>query len=150
MSLHDRHVRFDLPDPVFAAPERDRIPGIWMAGATARESDLLQAPGVGCFVRALLPIKLTGGHKLTYGVWLGVDPHEFPSIFQAWWTPSFVDLRITGLLANEIKPWGLLGAPVEAGVRHEDQAPYCEHSSNSQLNRVLRDEWPHDIAIAGE
>ena len=121
-----------------------------MAGATARESDLLQVPGIGCFVRALLPIKLTGGHKLTYGVWIGVDPREFPSIFEAWWTPSFAHLRITGLLANAIKPWGLLGASVEAAARQQDQAPYCERSSNSQLDRVLRDEWPHDIAIADD
>jgi hypothetical protein len=108
----------------------------------------MQVPGIGCFVRALLRVRLTGGHALTYGVWLGVDPRLFSSIFEAWWEPSYADLQISGRLANAIEPHGVLGAPVEARVRHVDEAPYCERSSDPSLDRLLRDEWPHEIALS--
>ena len=147
LSLHDRHVRFTLPDPVFALPEREQTPGTWLAGKTPRESDLMQVPGVGAFVRALLPIKLTEGHTLTYGVWVGVDPRELQSIFAVWWEPEFRDLRISGRLANAIAPWGLLAAPVETEVRNTGEAPYCFYSTDSLLDRVLHDEWPHELAL---
>jgi hypothetical protein len=29
---------------------------------------------VGAFLRALLPVQLTGGYTVTFGVWVGVHP----------------------------------------------------------------------------
>jgi len=30
---------------------------------------MMQVPGLGAFVGGLLPVRLTGGHTVTYGVW---------------------------------------------------------------------------------
>jgi hypothetical protein len=39
-------------------------------------SVLMQIPSLGAFVRALLPVSLTGGHTATYGVWVAVHPGD--------------------------------------------------------------------------
>jgi hypothetical protein len=145
--LHDRHVRFTLPEPVLDTSERETLPGMWMSHANARESVMMQVPNIGAFVRALLPIRLTEGHTITFGVWLAVEPRELQSIFAVWWAPEYRDLRLTGWLANAIPPWGLLAAPVEAGVRDPEETPYCDRSSDPGLDRVLRDGWPHDVVL---
>src|SRR5918998_447852 len=67
---HDRHMRFRLPDPVLALPDRDRTDGTWMSGSDANESVMMQVPGAGAFLRALLPTRLTGGYSVTFGVWV--------------------------------------------------------------------------------
>jgi hypothetical protein len=144
---HDRHIRFTLPDPVFDSPAREGAPDTWMSHDTARESVMMQVPAIGAFVRVLLPIKLAGGHTLTYGVWLGIDPRELESVYDVWWEPGYRDLRLTGRLANAIRPWGLLAAPVETVVRDPDETPYCDRSDDPGLDRVLRDEWPHELVL---
>ena len=145
---HDRHVRFTLPDPVLELPERERTPGSWMTGQTARESVLMQFPPVGAFVRALLPVRLSGGHMLTFGVWLAVDPGDLQQIAKVWLRPEYQELVVTGRLANAVPPWGLLTAPVQAIVRDPDETPYCDSSAEPELDRVLHDEWPHDVVLA--
>jgi hypothetical protein len=40
-----------------------------------------------------------------------------------------------------------LTAPVETVVRDPDETPYCDHSTDPQLDRVLHDEWPHDLVL---
>ena len=79
---------------------------------------MMQVPPFGAFVRALLPIRLTGGHKLTYGVWVGVHPDDLQRTFAVWWEPEYQDLRLDGRLANSVKPWGMLGAPVSLPRPH--------------------------------
>jgi hypothetical protein len=140
-------VRFTLPDPVLAVADTEMTPGTWMSHASARDSVMMQVPTIGAFVRALLPVKLTEGHTITYGVWLAVNPRELQSIFAVWWEPEYRDLRLTGWLANAIPPWGMLSAPVEAVVRDPEETPYCERSGDRQLDRVLREEWPHDLVL---
>ncbi len=39
---------------------------------------MMQIPGYGAFVRALLPVHLTGGDSITFGVWLTIDPRQLP------------------------------------------------------------------------
>ncbi|WP_213450264.1 DUF2199 domain-containing protein [Rhizomonospora bruguierae] len=148
LDAHNPHVRFTLPDAVLDAPAKDRTPGTWMSHPTARESVMMRVPDIGAFVRALLPIRLTEGHTITFGVWLAVDPGELQSIIAVWWEPEYRHLRLTGRLANAVPPWGMLAAPVEAVVRDTDQTPYCDASEDPQLDRVLRDEWPHDLVLA--
>lgn len=148
LDAHDRHVRFTLPDPVLALPEQEQTSGTWMSHASASKSVMMQVPGVGAFVRALLPVKLAGGHTLTFGVWLGVRPADLQSIFAVWTKPEYVDLQVHGRLANAIPPWGLLATPIDAIVRSIDETPYCDHSSDEQLNRVLHDEWPHELVLS--
>jgi hypothetical protein len=76
LEVHDRHVRFGMPDPVLEAPDQDRVNGASLSHGDANSSVMMQTPGVGSFVRALLPVDLTGGYTVTFGVWVGVDPDE--------------------------------------------------------------------------
>ncbi|HEY0870846.1 MAG TPA: hypothetical protein VGD55_10650 [Acidothermaceae bacterium] len=118
-----------------------------MSHATATQSVMMEVPGVGAFVRALLPINLTGEHKLTYGVWLAIDPRELPGVFDVWWEPGYAQLQLAGLLANVVQPWGMLGSPVLTEVRDPDQTPYCASSTDPTLNGVLTEHWDHDLVL---
>ncbi|MFI7000768.1 DUF2199 domain-containing protein [Nocardia sp. NPDC050175] len=144
---HNRHLRFTLPDPVLAAPERERTPGTWMSDETAHTSELLMVPNEGAYVRATLPIKLTGGYTVSYGVWLLVHPGDWKPICDTWWKPAYADLRISGWLANTIPPFDIFAAPVLAVVRSPTQLPRCHLSTDPLLDRVLYDEWPHELFL---
>ncbi|WP_211129038.1 hypothetical protein, partial [Sinomonas albida] len=65
---------------------------------------MMQVNGVGAFVRALLPVRLSGGYSVTSGVWVAIDPSELQSVFEVWWKPEYVQLRLNGYLANEVMP----------------------------------------------
>lgn len=147
--VHDQHIRFQLPTPIFDQPDWEQLPGLWMSHKTPTESVMLQADGFGAFVRSLMPIQLEGGHKLTYGVWVGVHPTHLKEAFAIWWDddPAYMDLRLDGRLANRIEPWGLLGAPVVATVINADETPYCTSSEDPLLARVLTNTWAHDEAL---
>jgi hypothetical protein len=67
--------------------------------------------GLGAFIRALMPVRLVGGDTVTYGVWLGVHPEDLQRAFKVWREPEYVDLRLAGLVANDVQPWGLIGKP---------------------------------------
>lgn len=104
---------------------------------------MMQVPRLGPFVRALLPVRLTGGHTVTYGVWVSISPSDLQRAFGVWWQPEYAELRLNGVLANALRPWGLLAAPVALAVRDPEQAPYCEGSPDPLLSRVLTEQWPH-------
>lgn len=144
---HDRHVRFVVPEPVLAAPELLDDPATWMSHEDADGSVMMQAAGVGAFVRALLPIRLTGGHRLTYSVWVAVRPDDLRRAFATWWEPEYADLTLSGRLANPIPPWGLLAVPVELAVRDPDQTPCCDRSPDPLLQVVLEREWDHPTVL---
>jgi hypothetical protein len=146
---HDRHVRFTLPDPVLDLPDRERTPGTWLSHADAGTAVMMQVPGAGPFVRCLLPVGLTGGHTVTFGVWVGVPPEALRRAFRLWTAPDYPDLVLDGRLANALPGWGLLGAPVRATVRDPDETPYCTSSGDPLLQRVLTAEWPHEDVLAG-
>jgi hypothetical protein len=133
VEAHDRHVRFRLPEPVLKSTAQDKALGSWLSHDTAEASVMMQIPSVGAFVWALLPIGLTGGYTVTYGVWVGIDPRELQRAFAIWWEPKYKDLRLEGFLANSIQPWGLLAAPVRLTVRDPQHTPYCAGSSHAQL-----------------
>ena len=104
---------------------------------------MMQIPGVGPFVRALLVVRLVGGYAVTYGVWVGVPPDDLQRAFRVWQETEYENLRLDGVLANSVPPWGLLAAPVTLAVRDPDHTPYCVSSSDAMLSRVLGQEWPH-------
>ena len=55
---HDRDIRFVQPEPLLrAAPVEPN--DVWMTGADAEESVLMQVQNVGTFVLALLPVRLS-------------------------------------------------------------------------------------------
>ena len=108
---------------------------------------MMQVEGVGAFVRALLPVRLTGGYTLTFGLWLGVRPDDLQLAAKEWWAPTYRDLVLDGLIANNVEPWGLVGKPARAVVRDPDQTPYIDSSEDHELAHVLADEWAHDFVL---
>lgn len=142
---HEKNLRFRLPDPVLESPEQHLAPGAWLSHENPNASVMMQIPNLGPFVRALLPIRLAGGRKITLGVWISIHPNELQRAYSIWWEPEYADLRLTGYLANNIKPWRLLGAPVELAVRDTEQTPYCVSSPHQELSDILLYEWPHEI-----
>jgi len=132
---------------VLDAPEQERTPGTWMSHGDARTSVMMQVPNIGAFVRALLPVRLTGGFTVTFGVWLGVHPDDLQHAFRVWWEDEYADLVLDARLANALPVWGLLMAPVRAVVRDTEQTPYCADSPNEKLAAVLTDEWPHRLVL---
>jgi hypothetical protein len=144
---HDRHIRFTLPDPVLETVRREHTEGTWMSHRDPQTSVMMQVPGIGAFVRALLPVRLNGDHAVTFGVWLAVHPDDLQEISAVWDSPEYLDLEIDGILANAVPPWGLLAEPVHAVVRERSHTPYCESSDNELFARVLNEEWTHDAVL---
>jgi hypothetical protein len=122
--------------------------GFWMSHATPRESVMMQVNGLGAFVRALVPIQLTGGYTVTFGAWVGVSPDDLARAFGVWLEPSYAQLELDGVLANELPPWKVLASPVRLMVRNIDQTPYCDSSSDPELANVLADVWPHELVLS--
>jgi len=146
---HDRHVRFRLPDPVARAPEQDKAHGTWKTAEDPSAAVMMMVPDIGAFVRALLPVQLTGGHTVTFGVWVGVHPDDLERAFESWWAPEYAELRMDGLLANALPAWEVFGAPVSLAVTDPDATPYCVVSSDADLSAVLTMAWDHDLVLAG-
>jgi hypothetical protein len=140
---HNRHIRFSRPDVVFAmSPES-------LAGNTWGDDPLLAVKDVGLFVRTLLPVNLTGGYTVTFGVWLTVESETLHNAWQVWHEPEYSDLRIAGELANALPPWGdqVLGKHVRTEVRDPNAIPYVCGTHDPLVARILTDEWPHDQVL---
>lgn len=148
VEAHDRHVRFLLPDPVLDTTAQVDAPGTWMSHETANESVLLQVPDLGAFVRCLLPVKLTGGYTVTFGVWLGVHPDDLQRAFRVWWEPDYRDLVLRGHLANTLPVWGLLATPAVAHVVDDDTTPVIDESPDPTFARLLAEEHPHEELLS--
>jgi len=58
VDVHDRQIRFRLPEPVLDSPGQERVPGAWLSYESPEASVMMQIPGVGAFVRALLVVRL--------------------------------------------------------------------------------------------
>jgi hypothetical protein len=148
LSSHDRHVRFTLPDPVLSHGIDVGSETFWMDGPEPARSDFIAVDGLGSFARALLPVRLTGGHTVTFGVWLGLSPEEMERAIDGWHSPEYADLRFEGRLANAIPPWDVLRAPVSVEVRDPAQVPYCSSSTDAALAMVLDDIWDHELVLS--
>lgn len=110
---------------------------------------MMMVPIVGTFVRSLLPVRLSGGYTVTFGVWLGVHPDDLQRAFSVWVAPEYVDLRLEGRLANALPAWDVFGAPVVATVLDPEATPYVVSSTDPMLSQVLADEWPHEQILPG-
>lgn len=130
------------------AASEDQRRNAWQSDADANRAVMMQVPNVGAFVRALLPIRLSGGYTLTFGVWLAIHPDDLQRAARLWWSPQYAELRLDGWLANVVPPWALLAAPVTAVVRDPDQTPYCDQSAEPMLARILAEEWPHEEVLS--
>jgi hypothetical protein len=148
LSDHDKQVRFELPDPVLSSELKLNTPGTWLSHADAYTSVMMQVPGIAPFVRALLPVHLDGGYSVTFGVWVAISPDDLQSTFKVWLDDEYANLILNGVLANDVPPWKLLGAPVELRVRDIDHTPYCVSSTDELLETVLSTVWPHEDVLA--
>ncbi len=146
---HDRHVRFRLPDPVLRMPEQDETEGTWKTDADPNTAVMMLVPGAGAFVRALLPVHLTGGYTVTFGVWVGVHPDDLKRAFETWWAPEYAQLTMEGRLANALPSWEVFAVPVTIAVSDPDVTPYCVSSTDQQLRSVLTGDWDHELILAG-
>lgn len=147
--LHDtdRHERFIMPDRALEPGPWHDAEDWWMNGEDAGASVLLQVPDLGAFVRALLPVRLERAHKLTFGVWVAVAPEDLKRASDVWWEPGYRDLVIEGRLANALPPNVELGAPVRLAVRNPEHTPYCDSSTDPNLQALLTHTW---VAVDGD
>ena len=129
--------------------DRELTEGTWMSHADANQSVMMMVPNVGTFVRVLIPVHLTGGYTVTFGAWLGVHPDDLQRAFSVWTSPSYVDLRLEGRLANALPAWDVFAVPAEAAVKDPDHTPYLVGSSDSVLSEVLTQEWPRETILSG-
>lgn len=81
-AAHNRDVRFRLPDPVLESPEQHLAEESWLSDPDPNKATLMQIPNIGPFVRALLPVKLEGGHEFRFGVWIAIHPRRLPARLQ--------------------------------------------------------------------
>jgi len=119
-----------------------------MSHGTVEESVMLQVPQVGPFVRCLLPVALTGGYRITFGVWIAVHPDDFQRAFRMWWGPDYAQLTLSGWLANRLPVWDCFTSPVRASVEIPDHTPYVTSSDDEMLGRVLGEAWPHELVLS--
>ncbi|PZG21194.1 DUF2199 domain-containing protein [Nonomuraea aridisoli] len=139
----DRQIRFRLPDPVLALDPAELEAGRW-------GNDVMMAvENVGAFVRCLLPVRLSHGFSATFALWLGVHPADLQAAYDVWTAPEYIDLELSGFVANAIEPWGadLLAAPARAVVKDPEHVPYIVESSHDLLAQVITEEWPHHEVI---
>lgn len=148
LDSHDQHVRFALPDAVLAAGLTAESEDVWFAGESARQADFMAAKGVGFFVRSLVPVRLTGGHLVTYGVWIDADEEAVKHAHTEWNAASYSDLVIEGRLANNLAPWDVYGTEVTARPRETNEIPYVSSSSDWSMQAVLNEVWPHESVLA--
>jgi len=141
---HNRHIRFKLPEPVLDIPEEDREARTWENGV------LMQVLELGCFVRILVPVKLSGGYTVTYGAWLGVHPNDWRHAWEVWNdNDKYVQLQLKGFLANKLPAWEseTYSKPLETAVLDPEHTPYAIDSSDDFMRGVLHDEWPHELVL---
>lgn len=133
--------RFGLPDGVGAGQAPLRYAG----GLRA----LLEAEGVGCFVRVMLPLALSGDTWLAVGTWVRVGEADFGAAQRGWESFGYEEMVLAGTLANAVAPFGdeLLHAPVTVGVRDRDDLPYVIGSDRPGVARVLATVWDRDHVL---
>lgn len=138
----DLDIRSLLPDPIAALPDEERA-GAW------GDRNLQLLDGVGAFVRCLMPVRLTGGDRVMYSVWLSVRPEVLQHAHDVWDTPAYADLLFDGAVANVIQPWpGLYGVAAAAKVRHAGQLPFLFARDGGLLGAVLSQEWDRDDVLS--
>lgn len=145
---HNRNFRFRFPDRVVSLLDAGRLDVSDLEGDEQLDT-AIYGEDVGCFLRVLLLVCLSDGYAVTFGTWLEVTSEDLEKVREVWTTPAYSELKLGGLLANAIPPWGedLLNAPAGAAVLDEGSFPYVIVSTDPLLTQVLDDEWPHDLVL---
>jgi hypothetical protein len=60
---------------------------------------------------------------------------------------EYAELELDGRLANMLPPWEdqTYRRPLRVKVRNPDEVPYAVDSTGADLQRVLTEEWPHEL-----
>jgi hypothetical protein len=144
----DLSFRFRLPDPIFdmsEAEQRERVVG------GEADSDSVAAAGVGTFLRVLLPVRLTGGGRVTFGTWLSVGSEEdYRLARRLWHSPDYPSLTLEGVLANAVQPWGEpLYCKARIAVREPEALPHVVEILDERMAEVITAEWPRAWVLSG-
>jgi hypothetical protein len=136
--------RFKLPDSLLAIPQEERGQRVHDGG------DMVGAPGVGVFVRVLLPVALTEGYSIRYGTWLQLTSEaDFERVRELWHAPEYPSLVLDGILGNAIEPWGRpLMTKVRVGVRAGHEVPYVVTIYDDQMAKVLTETWSQSWVLS--
>jgi Uncharacterized protein conserved in bacteria (DUF2199) len=138
----ERHVRFQLPDPVLSLSRSKR--------AQYLGADIIGVRGVGSFARVLLPIQLTGGYKLVVGTWICFDSQDmYDRAVSLWNSDSYPDLVLEGQLANKLQPWdSVLGFSARATVQQPNEVPYVTQMLSHDAQSLLEAQWQRDWVMS--
>ncbi|TWP50023.1 DUF2199 domain-containing protein [Lentzea tibetensis] len=132
-------VRFGLPDAALSLPE-DEVLHV--------NGGLLAVKDRGSFARCLLPVSLSGDFELVLGTWMKISDADLERTAAVWEEPEYAELVLGGTLANDIRPWGMLGAELTAEVRDTEDIPYAASSTDGLLDRVLHGVWDRDDVLS--
>ena len=142
---HNTDLQFGAPDAVLAAQDQLVPDQAWMSGNGIGDSDLLVIPPVGAFVRTLLPVRVSGGATLTYGVWIDVDRTQFEHAKSIWLSADYASLTLTGTLANKLPFQHATYAGVVASVTDPQRRPIITSSSDDWTTELLSAVLPHEF-----
>jgi hypothetical protein len=136
-------VRFGLPDAVFGGDEQARR---HPEGLQA----LLEVDGHGCFIRCLLPIRLTDETEVVVGTWLRITDADLARAADTWETPAYGELVLQGTLANAIRPWDdhLLNATVTVTVQNAGEIPYVTAADSPAVTEILTNVWNRHYVLS--
>ncbi len=140
-TVPDVHLRMRLPEAVLSIRRREKSRSVHLNHPEPTQASMIHVDNGSCYLRALLVVNLRGGGSVTYGLWVEVSREDLRHTNDIWDQPTYADLSLTGRVANNIEPWGLLDAHVDIAVRSVDEAPYCVASHDDALAGVLTQEW---------
>ncbi|MFD9124765.1 DUF2199 domain-containing protein [Kitasatospora sp. NPDC059571] len=149
----DPRFNLSLPDPVADLLERGQQDAIRFA------SDLMVATStIGAFTRALLPVRLTDGRTVTFGVWVSIDRDTYARVSELGrdgTDEEYRTMRFDGLLASSPEPWGrrILRAEVSAGIPadspYDRPVPYLTATTHRTVTRIMNEAWAPAEVLTG-
>jgi len=151
----------DAGDPRFNLPVPDPVADLLSRGQDDRilfMSDLMVATDViGAFTRALLPVRLTDGRTVTFGVWISIDGETYRYISELGRDGSdeeYATMRFDGLLASSLEPWGrkILRAEVSVAVpesRFDRPVPHVVGTTHRTVARIMDEPWAPAKVLTG-
>jgi hypothetical protein len=147
VDLADLDFQFQLPDLLASETGRLEQTGVWMSGASPAQSALLAVPHSGCYMRCLLPVNLTDGRTVTFGVWLRVSSDDLELVDEVWHTPRYGALTLRGKLANDVPPWGAKDSDFQIAVIEPSRLPRCIASEDRLAASMLADQWEPELVL---
>nr|WP_158515524.1 DUF2199 domain-containing protein [Kitasatospora sp. MBT63] len=152
LSAGDPRFNLSLPDPVAKM------------SAYAQEtcirflSDfMVSTENIGAFTRALLPVTLTDGRTVTFGVWVAIDGPTYRYISELGrdgTDEEYATMEFDGLLANALEPWGRKVLRAEVSVAIPDSpfdrpTPQIISSTHATVTRMLSEPWAPGKVLTG-